>query len=86
MTADRSLNPQPALCTTARLGANVSANDKLYGLAGYSFGVGPNATHLGAGVEHNFGGYFGKVEYRHYFNENGARNSNAATVGVGMRF
>ena len=72
--------------TSARLGAKISPNDKLYGVAGYSFGVGPNATHLGAGVEHNFGAFYGKAEYRHFFNEDGARDSNAATLGVGVHF
>jgi hypothetical protein len=72
--------------TTARLGTHLTAKDKLYGLAGYSYGVGPNGTHIGAGVEHNFGPYFTKVEYRHTFNEDAAKDSNAALVGVGLRF
>ena len=72
--------------TTARLGARLSPNDKLYALAGYSFGKGPNAVHAGAGIEHNFGPFYGKAEYRRYFNEDGARNSNAATLGVGVHF
>jgi hypothetical protein len=72
--------------TTARAGLQVTPANKLYGLAGYSYGVGPNGTHIGGGVEHAFGPYFTKVEYRHTFNEDAARDSNAALVGVGLRF
>ena len=32
------------------------------------------------------GPLYTKVEYKHYFNEGGARNSNAALLGVGMKF
>ncbi len=72
--------------TTARFGAHVTPNNKLYGLAGYTYGSGPNGTHIGGGLEHTYGKYFTKVEYRHTFNEDGARDSNAALVGVGLRF
>jgi len=72
--------------TTARAGVNVPALGKLYALAGYSYGVGPNATHVGGGLEHSFGPAFGKVEYRHYFTEDGAPDTNAALVGVGVHF
>ena len=72
--------------TTARAGVNVPAVGKLYALAGYSYGVGPNATHVGGGLEHSFGPAFGKVEYRHYFTEDGAPDTNAALVGVGVHF
>ncbi|HWU04575.1 MAG TPA: outer membrane beta-barrel protein [Novosphingobium sp.] len=72
--------------TTARFGAHIDPKDKVYGLAGYSYGEGPNATHIGAGLEHSIGPAFTKVEYRHYFTEDGARDSNAALVGVGVHF
>jgi hypothetical protein len=72
--------------TTARLGTHITPNNKLYGLAGYTYGSGPNGTHIGGGIEHTYGKYFTKAEYRHTFNEDGARDSNAALVGVGMRF
>jgi hypothetical protein len=49
--------------------------------------AGPNGAHIGAGIEHSLGKqYFTKVEYRHTFNEDNAKDSNAALVGVGMRF
>ena len=72
--------------TTFRAGAHVSPDNKLYALAGYTYGEGPNATHVGGGLEHDMGKTFTKVEYRHYFTENGFRDSNAATVGVGVHF
>ena len=73
--------------TTARLGIKATPHDKVYGLAGYTYGTGPNGAHIGAGVGHSLGQqYFTKVEYRHTFNEDNARDSNAALVGVGMRF
>ena len=72
--------------TAFRAGAHVSPNNKLYALAGYSYGEGPNATHVGGGLEHDYGKLYTKVEYRHYFTENGAADANAATVGVGLHF
>ena len=72
--------------TTVRFGTHVTPADKLYALAGYSYGTGPNGTHVGAGVEHSFGPVFGKVEYRHTFNEDAVKDSNATLVGVGMHF
>jgi len=85
---DKALTSQDKVRWTsaARFGTHISAKDKAYALAGYSYGVGPNGAQLGAGVEHNFGGYYGKLEYRHIFSEDGAKDSNAAVVGVGMRF
>ncbi|MBS0255668.1 MAG: hypothetical protein JSS36_10800 [Proteobacteria bacterium] len=73
--------------TSARFGAHMGPNDKLYATAGYNYGKGPHGADIGAGWEHSMGGpLYGKVEYKHYFNEGGAQNSNAALVGVGMRF
>ena len=72
--------------STVRAGAHVSPSDKLYGLVGYTYGEGPNATHVGGGLEHDMGKAFTKVEYRHYFTEDGFRDANAATVGVGLHF
>jgi len=87
-SADKVLTSQGKVRWTsaARFGAHVSDKDKAYVLAGYSYGVGPDGAQLGAGVEHNFGGYYGKLEYRHNFSEDSAKDSNAAVVGVGMHF
>jgi hypothetical protein len=73
--------------TSGRVGAKVTANDKLYATGGYAYGKGPDAPTVGAGWEHGFGGKtYGKVEYKHFFNEQGATHSNAALVGVGVHF
>ena len=88
-SADKVLTSQDKWrwSTTGRVGANITPQDKLYGLAGYTYGDhGPNATHLGFGIEHDYGPYFTKAEYRHYYTEEGARDTNAATVGFGVHF
>jgi len=72
--------------TDARVGLHLSPNNKAYALAGYTYGVGPNGVQAGAGVEHSYGPYFTKVEYRHTFSEDAARDTNAAVVGVGLHF
>lgn len=72
--------------TSGRIGTHITPATKIYATAGYNYGVGPNATDVGGGVEHSFGPMYGRVEYKHYFNEDGAIDSNAATVGVGIHF
>lgn len=72
--------------TSGRIGIEALPGTKLYATAGYNYGVGPNGTDIGAGVQKAFGPLYGKVEYKHFFNEDGARDSNAALVGVGMKF
>ncbi|MBU6268251.1 MAG: hypothetical protein KGN34_11965 [Sphingomonadales bacterium] len=73
--------------TSGRIGAHVGANDKVYATGGYSYGKGPDAPTVGAGWEHGFGNkLYGKVEYKHFFNEDNATHSNAALVGMGVHF
>ena len=72
--------------TSVRVGTLVTPGTKLYATAGYNYGSGPDGTDLGAGIEHGFGPLYGRVEYKHYFNGDGAADSNAATVGVGIHF
>lgn len=74
---------------TARLGANVSENDKLFVAGGYTtkfsqFGV--DSEHLGAGWQHNFGPVYGKVEYRHFFTNQGVVDADAVVAGLGINF
>lgn len=74
--------------TSVRAGTSVTPSTRLYATAGYNYGVGANATDIGGGIEHNFSmsPLYGKIEYKHFFNEQGARDSNAALVGVGLKF
>ncbi len=72
--------------TSGRVGLHVTPKDKLYATAGYNYGVGPHATDAGGGWEHSFGPMYGKVEYKHYFTEDGFRDSNGALMGVGVHF
>lgn len=72
--------------TSGRVGFHVTPRDKLYATAGYNYGAGPNATDIGAGWEHSVGVMYGKVEYKRFFNEDGARDSNGGLVGVGVHF
>ena len=72
--------------TSARVGASIMPGTKLYATAGYNYGDSPNATDIGAGIEKGFGPLYGKVEYKHFFTEQGATDSNAALVGVGIKF
>jgi hypothetical protein len=87
-SADKVLSSQAKLRwgSTARVGYAVTGHDKIYALTGYSYGVGANAVHSGAGVEHTVGPVFTRVEYRHYFTEGGNKDDNAATLGVGVKF
>jgi hypothetical protein len=72
--------------TSARIGAKISGLGSLYGVAGYHYGHGANATSLGAGYMKALGPVYGKLEYRHYFNQGGLPASNGAVVAVGFRF
>jgi len=72
--------------SSGRIGIKASPNDKIYATGGYNYGKGPNGADVGAGWEHSFGGLYGKVEYKRFFNEDAAPNSNAAMVGLGVKF
>lgn len=72
--------------TSGRLGIKVLSLGALYGVAGYHYGSGPNATSIGAGYQQGLGPVYGKVEYRHYMNEGGWRPGDALTLGFGVKF
>ena len=72
--------------TSARIGTQVSPGFKVYATGGYNYGQGPDGTDIGAGVEKSYGPIYGRVEYKHFFNNDGAIDTNAATVGVGIHF
>jgi len=71
---------------SGRLGIKVLSLGALYGVAGYHYGSGPNATSIGAGYQQGLGPVYGKVEYRHYMNEGGWRPGDALTLGFGVKF
>jgi outer membrane immunogenic protein len=73
--------------TSGRVGIHITPSDKLYATAGYNYGTGPNGADVGGGLEHSFAGpLYGKVEYKHYFNEDSQRDSNAVLFGAGVHF
>jgi outer membrane immunogenic protein len=87
-SADKVLTSNDKLrwTTAARAGLALSPRDKAYVLAGYTYGAGPDGTQIGGGLERSYGKAYTKVEYRHTFNQDGAKDSNAALVGVGVHF
>jgi hypothetical protein len=72
--------------TSGRVGTHVGPKDKLYATAGYNYGEGPDGADVGGGWEHSLGPVFTNVEYKHFFNEDWARDSNAMLVGAGLHF
>jgi hypothetical protein len=74
---------------TGRAGLKTGNGGKAYVNGGYSDTLrsgSDGAWHAGAGYEQSLGGTtYGKIEYRHYFIDN-ARDSNAAMVGVVVKF
>ena len=83
-------NTRVAFGATARAGVKLSDAGKAYVAGGYTSKFakfGDDSLHLGAGYQHNFGSkLYGKVEYRHYFFDNGVTDPDAVVAGVGMRF
>lgn len=75
---------------TGRAGVKLSEAGKLYAAGGYTTKACrfcDDSLHLGAGYQHNFGqSLYGKVEYRHYFFDNGVPDPDAVVAGIGMRF
>jgi outer membrane immunogenic protein len=77
-----------------RAGFVVGGSTLLYGKVGYTnarltdgdFGRNADGYRLGAGVEKNFGRYFGKVEYRYSRYEHYDLNRDQVIAGVGVRF
>ena len=70
---------------TARLGAKIGPNGKLFATGGYSFGEGEDVPHLGGGYQHKINDkVYLKAEYRHFFSD--FVDVNTAAVGVGLTF
>lgn len=75
---------------TGRVGLKTAPGDKLFAAAGYTTkpcDLCQTAINAGGGYEHGFGNkLYGKVEYRHFFTNNGAPDSNAISAGLGVKF
>lgn len=77
-----------------RIGVAANSATLIYGKVGYtnarvSFaGTGENfdGYRLGAGVERNFGKFYGKVEYRYSRYEDAELNRDQVIAGIGYRF
>ena len=74
---------------TGRLGVKPSDNDKLFLAGGYT--TKPcqfcaDSEHFGAGWEHKFGPIYGKVEYRHFFTNQGLPDFDSVVGGIGINF
>jgi outer membrane immunogenic protein len=78
----------------ARVGFVVGNSTLIYGKGGYtnarvSFsgtGVNYDGYRVGAGVEHDFGRFYGKVEYRYSRYEDADLNRDQVVAGLGVRF
>ena len=77
----------PNMC---RAGVKTSEAGKLYANGGYTTefcDTCEGSYHVGAGYQQNLGSQvYGKVEYKHFFNEDAARDGNAVLTGVGVKF
>jgi outer membrane immunogenic protein len=77
-----------------RIGFVVGNSTLIYGKGGYtnarvSFsgtGVNFDGYRIGGGVEHDFGRFYGKVEYRYSRYEDADLNRDQVVAGVGVRF
>lgn len=93
VSADKILTSgtQVAVGFTGRLGAELGDAGKVYANGGYTTAFCDTCEanwHFGGGYQHNLSsGLYGKVEYRRYMpKEYGVDDSNAVTVGLGIRF
>lgn len=92
VTADKLLTSgtQVTFGFNGRVGAKLSEAGKLYAVGGYnteSCDGCEGAWTLGGGYQHSFGKLYGKVEYRHFFNDNALFNDvDAAFIGLGVKF
>jgi len=92
VSADKILtsNTRVSFGAGARAGARISDVGKLYATGGWASKncrYCDDSLYAGAGYQHNFGSkLYGKVEYRHYFYDNGVSDPDAVTAGLGVRF
>jgi opacity protein-like surface antigen len=92
ISADKILtdNTKVSFGIGARAGIKTSEAGKLYAAGGWSSetcDTCEDSWSLGAGYQHSFGGnLYGKVEYRHYFVDNGITDPDAVVAGIGVKF
>lgn len=79
-----------SLGLNGRVGVKLDGGTKLYGVTGYQSepcDFCGDAWGLGAGAEFPFGDkLYGKAEYRHFFAGDNFVDTDAVTVGLGMKF
>ena len=93
-TKDNGVEAGRDLYVGGRAGFVVGGATLVYGKAGYTNarvsdgtnGVNNDGYRLGAGVERNFGRFFGKVEYRYSRYEKIDLNRDQVVAGLGVRF
>lgn len=93
-TKENAVKAGRDLYVGGRIGYVLGGSTLVYGKAGYtnariSFnddGFNNDGYRLGAGVERNFGRFFGKVEYRYSRYEKIDLNRDQVVAGVGVRF
>lgn len=76
---------------TGRLGTRIGEKGKLYAASGYTTETcstcNNGSYHLGAGYEQGFGNnLYAKVEYRHFFLDQGRPDGNSVLGGLGVKF
>jgi outer membrane immunogenic protein len=92
VSADKILtdNTRVSFGIGGRAGIKTGEAGKLYAAASYN--TKPCRTcedswTLGAGYQHSFGSnLYGKVEYRHFFVDNGFSDPDAVVAGIGVKF
>lgn len=92
VSADKILtdNQRVSFGFGGRVGLKTSDAGKLYAAGSYQTkpcAICEDSWTLGAGYQHAFGDkIYGKVEYRHFFVDNGFSDPDAVVAGLGVRF
>lgn len=91
VTADKILTggTKVSFGFNGRIGAKIGEPGKLYVVGGYNTEACDfcdGTWTAGAGYEHSFGKIYGKLEYRHFFVDNGFDDLDAVSVGIGTKF
>jgi opacity protein-like surface antigen len=87
VSADKVLadNTEVVFGLTGRAGVKAGEKTKLYVDGGFSFSESDDAWHAGAGIEHKLtDSVYGKVFYRHHFDD--VIDTDSVGVGVGVKF